>query len=239
MSRRRWTPRRWGFWITLAALILKPPLLLFTRPRWGGLEHVPARGGVILAANHVSLADPMTLADFCLFGAGRIPAFLGKAPVFSVFFVGRVLRGARQIPVYRERADGGGALDAAVTALGSGACVVIYPEGTVTRDPQLWPMAGRTGVARLALATGAPVVPVGQWGPQRLRGPEARPRLRTPVATLAGPPVDLSPYYGVPMTPAVLRAATAQVMTAISALVGELRGEQPPAESAGAERLAG
>jgi len=214
----------WGRWILVAVAILKPLLFLLTRERWGGRRHVPAAGGVILAANHLSNADPATIADFVLFGCGRVPAFLAKSPLFGVPGLGAILIGAQQIPVFRGQADGGGALSAAVERLRGGACVVIYPEGTTTRDPARWPMLARTGVARLVLESGCPVVPVGQWGQQRIR-PGRRPVCRT----LAGPPVDLSAYAGRALSVEVLRAATADVMHAVTALVAELRGEPAPA----------
>lgn len=225
---RRWG-RPWGGWITVAIGILKPLLLLLSRHRWHGAAHIPTTGGVIIAANHISLADPGTMAEFVLFGAGRVPCFLAKSSLFTAFFIGRVLRGARQIPVQRDRAAGGGALDVAVERLRAGACVVIYPEGTVTRDPSRWPMTARTGVARLALASGAPVVPVGQWGAHRI-GAGRRPLCQT----AAGPPVDLTAWVGRAPTPAVVREVTARVMLDITGLVAGLRGEEPPVGRAAA-----
>lgn len=216
--------RPWPVGIAVGIAIIKPLTLLLTRARWRGTTRVPERGGVILAVNHVSLADPAVLCDFVIFGCGRVPAFLAKAPLFSMFFVGWVLRAAHQIPVYRERAEGGGALDTAVRRLRDGACVVIYPEGTVTRDPHRWPMRARTGVARLALDSGAPVLPVGQWGAARI-GPLRRVR----CDVVAGAPVDLSAWRGLPLSADVLREATDVVMRDVTALVAGLRGEEPPA----------
>ena len=221
---RRETDGPWGTWVHVATWVIKPLLLVLCRERWGGRRHVPATGGVVLAANHLSLADPGGMADFVLYGCGRIPCFLAKASLFRTPGFGRILRGAHQIPVHREAAGGGAALDAAVARLHDGACVVIYPEGTVTQDPDHWPMGARTGVARLALSTGCPVVPVAQWGQQRIR-PGRLPVCRT----VAGPPVDLSAYAGQPLSAEVLTAATGDVMHAITTLVGELRGETPPA----------
>jgi 1-acyl-sn-glycerol-3-phosphate acyltransferase len=133
--------------------------------------------------------------------------------------------------VYRDRADAGGALRAAVAAINAGECVVIYPEGTVTKDPDYWPMVAKTGVARLALATGAPVIPLGQWGVQKFIGRDGRPRVlpRKKILAKAGPPVDLSQWAGAEPTAEVLRAMTTKVMNDVAALVGELRGETPPA----------
>jgi hypothetical protein len=109
--------------------------------------------------------------------------------------------------------------------------VVFYPEGTYTRHPEGWPMRGLNGVARVALESGRPVVPVAQWGNQRLLPPGAAwPRLlpRQAVRVLAGPPVDLSRFEGAPLTRQNLNAATAEIMRAITALLGELRDKAPP-----------
>jgi 1-acyl-sn-glycerol-3-phosphate acyltransferase len=235
-DRRRVTLRQLGRWYGLGAVILKPLAVAFTSPRWSGLEHVPRQGGVILAANHISHADPIVLADFVLYGAGRPARFLAKSSLFTGNgLVGRVMRGADQIPVHRHTADASLALGAAVEALQNGECIVIYPEGTVTRDRDKWPMVAKTGVARLALLSGAPVVPVGQWGAERIldtyrsRRVDLRPRRH--VEVVAGPPVDLSAYRGKELTAEVLRDATDEVMRAVTRLVEELRGERAPARA--------
>ncbi len=223
-QRVRW--RELGPWYLFAAALLKPWTTARTRPTWRGADNVPAQGGVILAANHISTADPIVLADFVLFALHRPARFLAKSTLFlGSGLVARVLRGADQIPVHRGTADASRALDAAVAALRAGECVVLYPEGTVTKDPNGWPMLAKTGVARLALLSGAPVVPVGQWGARGLR-PVGGARL--PVTVVAGPAVDLSAYRGQPLSAEVLRAATDEVMTAVTALVAGLRGESAP-----------
>ncbi len=224
---------RIGFWYRLAVLILKPPLLLFTRPQWRHLERVPAEGGMILAANHISLVDPIVLADFVIFGAGRLPRYMAKSSLFKGNgLVPRVMRGTKQIPVHRRTADASLALRDAVAALQAGECVAIYPEGTVSRDPQKWPMQARTGVARLALLSGAPVIPVAQWGAQevhdsyRSKGLHLLPRH---VMTLsAGEPIDLSPWDGKGLTSEVLQEATTAVMAGITRQLEGLRGETAP-----------
>ena len=113
-----------------------------------------------------------------------------------------MLRGAGQIPVYRESADASRAFSAAVAAVRDGECVAFYPEATLTRDPDQWPMVGKTGAARVALETGAPVIPVAQWGPQELLAPYAKKPDLFPRKTMhvrAGPPVDLSDFAGRPI----------------------------------------
>lgn len=228
-------PDRVGPWYRVGICILKPPSMLFTRPDWHGAEHVPRAGGVLLAVNHISHADPVVVADYVLYGLRRAPRFLAKAQMFrGDGLVGRVMRGADQIPVYRETHDASAALAAAVDALHRGACVVIYPEGTVTRDPLKWPMTARTGVARLALLSGAPVVPVAQWGAQEVhdssrgRGVHLWPPKQ--IRMLAGPPVDLSAFHGLDLSAEVLRGATDAVMDAVTRQLEVLRGEPAPAQ---------
>lgn len=219
-----------GFWLRLAWAVIYPTDTLLFKLRWRGLEHVPRTGGVLIVANHISYADPLTFARF-VWDAGRVPRFLAKDGLFRLFFIGRVLRGAAQIPVYRGSADAQASLRDGVAALDRGEAVCIYPEGTVTRDPGFWPMVGRTGVARLALASTAPVVPVAQWGPQ-LSVDVYRRRFRLvprkEATCLAGPPVDLSGYRGRPVTVELLREVTDVIMVAVRDLLGEIRGETPP-----------
>jgi 1-acyl-sn-glycerol-3-phosphate acyltransferase len=215
--------------VTLLNAVLRP----LTRRDWRGQEKVPQTGGVIFVVNHISNADPLALGQFLAF-SGRWPRFLAKASLFGVPLLGRVLRACGQIPVQRQSARSADALLAAVEAVHQGRAVVIYPEGTITRDPDLWPMAGKTGAARIALRTGCPVVPIGQWGAQELMyGPQIHfPRLlpRKTLRMLVGDPVDLDDLRDQPVTAAALDTATDRIMDAITALVAELRQEQPPAQ---------
>jgi 1-acyl-sn-glycerol-3-phosphate acyltransferase len=220
--------RGWAF--SVAVAIVKPLLLLFTKHRWAGGEKIPTKGGCILVANHISHVDPLTFAHF-VYDHGRLPRYLAKAAVFDVPVAGRIIRSAGQIPVYRLTTDASLAFRAAVDAIDKGECVVVYPEGTISRDPGLWPMNGKTGAARIALSTGAPVIPVAQWGAHHILAPYAKkPRLlpRRTVWVNAGDPVDLDDLRGRPLTPAVLREATDRIMDAITALLAEVRGEEPP-----------
>ncbi len=220
-----------GFWMRFAVCFLKPLLTVFTKHEWRGREHIPTTGGVIIVFNHISYADPPITAHF-VYDLPRVPRFLAKESLFRIPVVGWVVGGAGQIPVYRGSASASSSLRAAAAALDRGEAVIIYPEGTVTKDPELWPMAGKTGAARLALETGAPVIPVAQWGAQRLydgRTKKLRLRPRTPVILEAGPPVDLSRWSGQPLTTAVLRAATDEIMRQLRDLVAGLRGDTPPA----------
>ncbi len=221
-----------GGWIWFSVVVVKPTVAAFFQRRWRGREHIPPRGGVLLVTNHVSHADWLTFACY-VWDSGRIPRFLIKHSVFGIAGVGAVLRGARQIPVARGSTDARRALDAAVDALARGECVCIYPEGTVTKDPDFWPMQARTGVARLALSSDVPVVPVAQWGPQHaldVARRTVRPFPRHEVVTVAGPPLDLSAYRGRPVTGELLREVTDVIMTAVRDLLADARQQPAPAE---------
>jgi len=215
----------------LVARLLRPLLVLVTRRDWRGAERLPASGGLVVCANHLSHLDPLTLADF-LIDAGRPPYFLAKEELFATPVVGTVLRRAEQIPVQRGTGEARAALGAAVEAVRSGRCVAVYPEATLTRDPGLWPMAGKSGAARVALTTGCPVVPVAQWGPQEILFPYSkRPRLfpRRTVHVLVGDPVDLHDLRGRPIDARLLAEATRRIMRDITGLLEQLRGEAAPA----------
>jgi 1-acyl-sn-glycerol-3-phosphate acyltransferase len=212
-------------------VILPLPIKSIMKRDWHGHEHIPRSGGVIVAANHLSYADWAAMALF-IHEAGRYPAFLIKSSAFNVKGIGPFLHAAGQFPVNRGTTDAALVLNDAERGLAHGECLIFYPEGTATRDPALWPMVAKTGVARLALVTGAPVIPVAHWGAQVIlpygsKQPHLVPRHL--VKMLAGPPVDLSAYQGQPMNRDVLRAATAAVMADITGLLAQLRGEPAPA----------
>jgi 1-acyl-sn-glycerol-3-phosphate acyltransferase len=218
-------------WRRGTTVVLPPIIKAMMKRDWRGREHIPRTGSVIIAPNHLSYADWAAVALFT-YQAGRYPAFLIKSPVFDVRLIGPFLRTVGQLPVQRGQADAALVLKDAERSLRAGECLVVYPEGTASRDPALWPMVAKTGVARLALVTGAPVIPVAHWGAQVIlpygsKKPHVVPRHL--VRMLAGPPVDLSAYAGQPLTRDVLRAATAAVMADITALLAQLRGEPAPA----------
>ncbi|GGL87016.1 lysophospholipid acyltransferase family protein [Micromonospora yangpuensis] len=222
--------RRLGFWQWFAVGLVKPVMTVWTRRTWRGMEHLRHDGGVIIVPNHISHADPLVSAHF-IYDAGRWPRFLGKVSVFRVPVIGWLLHRCRQIPVERGTAHAGRSLEALVAALDEGGAVVIYPEGTTTRHPDLWPMRGKTGAARLALATGAPVVPMAMWGPQRLFDPRTKrfdPRPRIPVTVLAGPPVDLGRWQGASPDHRTLEEMTDEIMLRLRDLLAEIRGGTAP-----------
>lgn len=210
---------------------LRAVMLAVTSRTWIGAERIPREGGCIVVFNHVSHVDPLVTGHF-LWDRGRIPRYLVKAALFRNRVLRHLLELGGQIPVERLTTHAGEAYAAAVAGVEAGHCIAVYPEGTLTRDPDLWPMRGKSGAARIALATGAPVHPVGHWGAQDLLPPYARrPRLwpRKHVTVLVGDPVDLDDLLVLEHTPAVVQEATDRIMAALVAVVAELRDDTAPA----------
>jgi 1-acyl-sn-glycerol-3-phosphate acyltransferase len=216
------------FLIRLLNVLLGP----ITRRDWRGQENLPKSGGVVIVANHISNVDPLVLAQYLAY-SGRWPRFLAKASLFSVPVIGSALRAIGQIPVHRESGAARQAVRFADEAIEQGKAVVIYPEGTITHDPDLWPMMGRSGAVRIALKTGCPVIPVGQWGAQdimwgkKIHVPHLLPRKT--LRLVAGPAIPLDDLRDRPLTPQVLAEATDRIMDEITSLVAELRQQTPPA----------
>lgn len=204
--------------------------------RWhrSGQEHLPPTGPAIIVPNHISGLDPVIIGYF-LAWSGRWPHFLARANLFDSAALGWLLRSIEQIPVERGSASAADSLKNAQHELESGKTVIIYPEGTFTYDPDGWPMAGHTGAARLALRTGAPVIPLGQWGANEILPPRhsAKPRLfrRTDVTIRAGEPVNLTDLVARGETDRLaVHDATVRIMDAITALVSQVRGRPAPLE---------
>jgi 1-acyl-sn-glycerol-3-phosphate acyltransferase len=221
-----------GFWFGLVVAIVKPFVRIWTKQDFRGQEFVPRTGGMVFVTNHISHFDPLVLGLF-IWECRRIPRLLGKASVFKLPVVGRILASAGQIPVYRDSAEAADAFRAAVAAVEQGECVGVYPEGTITRDPDLWPMTGKTGAARIALMTGCPVIPVANWGAHEVIPPYQHSFRLLPRKTMhvaAGKPVDLSRFEGQPITADLLQQATTVIMNAVAAELGRLRGQTPPGE---------
>jgi len=219
-----------GWALATCVAIVRPPLMLLTRRDWKGGHHLPPTGGCIVVANHISHADPFVFSHF-VYDSGRLPRYLAKADVFAVPVGGRLLARAGQIPVYRQTRGASHAFGAAVEAVDSGQCVIVYPEGTITRDPGLWPMVGKTGAARIALATGVPVIPVAQWGAQDILSPYAHKLDLFPRKTIhvrAGEPVALEDLRRRPVTSSTLHTATERIMADITGLLETIRGTAAP-----------
>jgi 1-acyl-sn-glycerol-3-phosphate acyltransferase len=196
--------------------------------RWSieGVDRVPRDGPVILASNHVSYLDPLTLA-WVADRRGRRVRFLAKAELFEKRGLGTMLRAIHQIPVQRGSRDAAGALDAAVDALRRGECVAVFPEGTISLD--LEPMVGKSGAARLARASGVPVTPVGLWGTHRILFKGRKPSWRwgVPQTAVVGEPVHVGPDEHV-------KAATDRIMGAVCACVARARAIYPERPAHGA-----
>lgn len=221
-----------GFWIAFCAVFFYPMGRLAGRSRFEGLEHVPATGGALVVANHVSHLDPV-FTGLLVHRARRVPRFMAKHSLWRTPVLGWALRGSGQIPVYRDSADAGRSLRAGTHALDSGRVVVIYPEGTISRDPDGWPMYSRTGVARLALESDVPVLPVVHWGTREVLDGyrrRFRPLPRKPIVIRCGPPVDLAAYRGRELDGPLLREVTDLLMGRVRALLSEVRAERAPAE---------
>jgi len=219
-----------GFWIAFASAFFYPIAWLCGRIRFEGREHVPADGGVLVVGNHISYLDPVYTAIF-VHRAGRLPRFLAKHGLWTVPVLRWIMRGTGQIPVHRDSTDAQSSLREATAALREGKAVVIYPEGTITRDPSGWPMVARTGVARLALSVDVPVVPTVHWGTREVLdwyGRRFRPLPRSTVVVRAGRPVDLSAYRGRAVDAELLREVTDLLMCHVRELLAEVRGQTAP-----------
>lgn len=213
----------------IVAGIVRPVMNLLMNKKWEGLEKLPA-GGFIAVPNHCTEIDPLVIGHM-LFNQNRMPHFLAKGSLFKVPVLGSVLRNTKQVPVERSTAGANRSLQIAREVVDEGGAIIIYPEGTLTRDPELWPMKGHTGAARMALESGIPVVPMAHWGahevfPRYAKRFHVFPRKTSRV--LVGDPVDLSAFAGRPLDKATLTEATNVIMDAITELLATLRGGQPP-----------
>lgn len=219
----------WVWAIVIAVLYL--PFSVLVRVRYLNLRRLPQQGPALIVVNHVSHVDPFLVAKMILDGARR-PRFLAKEAIFDVRVVGAAMRGMGHIPVKRGSVEARDSLAAAVEALERGGMIVLHPEGTVTRDPQGWPMAGKTGAARLALlAPDVPVIPVAQWGVQQQvdlyrKKVKLIPRPRHVLSV--GEPIDLSAFRGRGADAATLREVTDVIVRRLRRDVAELRGLPEP-----------
>lgn len=195
-------------------------------------HNVPRTGPVVVSPNHFSEVDPFVIG-IAIWKQNRAPRYLTKASLFKVPVLGWLLRTSQQVPVERVGTRGVDPLASAQHLVDKELLVVVYPEGSLTRDPDLWPMRGKTGAVRLALTADVPLIPVAHWGTQKIM-PRYGKRVslfpRKNVTIKFGPPVDLSKFRGRALDSAMLAEATELLMKAITALLAELRGENPPAE---------
>lgn len=219
-------------WFRFGAAVMRPIMNLIIKKDWQGGEKLPKSGAAIVVCNHLSYVDPLTFTHF-LYNNGRAPRYLGKESVFKVPVIGKIIKGAGQIPVSRETKDAVKGLEHAIAVLKAGHLLGVYPEGTLTRDENLWPMRGKTGVARLALITGAPIYPCASWGPEKVLPPYSKKLKlfpRTKVSILMGDPINLQKWHGRQDDPQAIEEAADFVMDEITKLLEILRGEKAPAE---------
>lgn len=213
------------FWL-LAGLILPPANLLWNVKVEGELPEGP----FILAPNHNSEIDPV-LVGMATWKAGRAPRFMAKDSLFRVPVLGWLLRASGQIPVTRDPRKGNqAAMEAANLLAETGRGVIVYPEGSLTREPDLWAMRGKNGAVRLALAGDIPIYPCAHWGAQQVmpRYGKFRFTLRSRIRVAIGEPVDLSAYRGRRSSASAMNEATELVMSRVNELLGKVRGATPP-----------
>jgi 1-acyl-sn-glycerol-3-phosphate acyltransferase len=219
--------RRAQPWYRFAEWTLRPALALWFNWRFEGLEHIPREGPVLVACNHISYLDPLAHA-YMLVKAGRRPRFLTKSELYGNRFLRHLLQGAGQIKV--KRGSGSMApVEEAKRALRQGEVVMVYPEATVTRNPDYTPMEGKTGIARLTLATEVPVLPIAVWGSQYVWQREGARSMKfgRPIWLRAAAPMDFSQFEAEKDDPATMRKVTDMVMDELSRLVNDLRSRYP------------
>lgn len=214
-------------WFQVLHSVLRPPITLWFSWRFEGMERIAKNGPLLVACNHVSYFDPLA-HGLMMVKVGRRPRFLAKKELYENPVVGSALRGMKHIQV--ERGTGSLApVKAATEALLEGECVLVYPEGTVTKNPDHSPMQGKTGIARLTLTSGVPVLPVAVWGSQRVwrRGGDRSLRFRRPIWLKAGDSLDFSQFQAEADDPTTLRKVTDVVMDELAKLVEDLRARYP------------
>ena len=220
------------FW-PLAGLLVPLLSLLFKLEIEDGRK-LPRDGAYVLAPNHMSEIDPLVVA-LAVWRLGRAPRFMAKESLFRVPVLGWVLRLTGMVPVARatSAAAARATLEASETLVRHGRGVIVYPEGSLTREPNLWPMRGKTGAVRLALAGGIPVIPMAHWGSQQVLPRYGKLKLwplRRRVRVIVGDPVDLSAFAGAASSQTALVEATDAVMADVSGLLSQLRDEPAPAQ---------
>lgn len=221
------------FWAL--AVVVVPIVSYLAKTRFTGREKLPKTGSFVLAPNHYSEFDPLIVAA-AVWKLGRAPRFMAKESLFRVPVVGAALRATGMVPVARSSSRAASAQTIAQSRelVENGRGVIVYPEGTLTRDPDLWPMRGKSGAVRLALAGDIPLIPMAQWGTQSIMGRYQKGLSiwppRKPIDIVIGDPIDLSDLKARAGEPAAITEATARLMSAITALLEQIRQEKAPAE---------
>lgn len=226
-------PTKWGDIVyKIAGVAVQPFYKIFVDIECRGVEKIPS-GRFIVVANHTSVVDPITVA-YPLFKKGHLPRFLAKESLFHAPALGWLMRTIAHVPVSRGSVDARKSLETAHNIVESGGSIIIYPEGTLTTDPDLWPMIGRTGAARLALATGVPVVPIVHWGDEQFIPYSGKPVFgkRHKAIVAVGDPIDFSDLIQEPnkakYTRAELMVVTDRMMDSLTDMLADVRGETAP-----------
>ncbi|WP_309102065.1 lysophospholipid acyltransferase family protein [Microbacterium sp.] len=234
MASRSPEKRRPSLFWPLAAIVV-PVVSYLAKVRVIGREKLPREGAFVLAPNHYTEFDPLIVA-LAVWRLGRAPRFMAKDSLFRIPVLGWILRSTGMVPVARASSASAAkqTMQQSRQLVEHGRGVIVYPEGTLTRDPDLWPMRGKSGAVRLALAGDIPLIPMAQWGTQHIMG-RYQKRIsfwppRKPVQVIIGDPVDLSDLKGRAGDQNVLNEATTRLMDAITALLEQARGEKAPAE---------
>lgn len=212
----------------LARMVLVPWLATWFKWHFEGTEHVPVEGAAIIAPNHVSYLDAIVVA-WGIHRSGRRARFLAKSGLFKVPLVGWVIRTAHQIPVERGTRAAPQSLEEAEKALREGEVLVVFPEGTTTTAADLAPLRPKTGVARLALATGLPVIPCATWGGQWFwtKHLGVRPGPGKDVWVRFGPPISFKEYEGRGDDTEAWEEVAAKIMEEIGVLLAGLKAAKP------------
>jgi 1-acyl-sn-glycerol-3-phosphate acyltransferase len=220
------------FW--LLGGIIRPVIAVFAKIEITGEENLPENGPFVLTPNHYSEIDPLVVA-IAVYRLGRAPRFFAKESLFRAPLLGPAMKRAGMIPIARTSSSVSAkdTLDTAELLVKRGDGLVVYPEGTLTRDPDLWPMRGKTGAARIALAGDIPLIPVAQWGAQEILPRYGKMRfwpLRKRVQVVFGPPLDLSESRERAQQTAEQARVTGVLMDEIARLLEGLRGQKAPAQ---------
>jgi 1-acyl-sn-glycerol-3-phosphate acyltransferase len=208
---------------------LVPVVRVLFHPRVEGLEQVPRRGPAILCANHLSILDPVVVSIV----VPRTVFYLGKSEYFGWRWRWLFARLGVMPVVRRGGVAGESSLERGRAVLDAGALLGIYPEGTRSPDGRLY--RGKTGAARLAIRTGAPIVPIGVIGSRELMPPHAWLPRRGHVVLRFGPPLDFSSYAGRDNDRLALREATDALMSAIAGLSGQAYADVYAAQARAAQ----
>jgi 1-acyl-sn-glycerol-3-phosphate acyltransferase len=223
----RSTLKRLEPWYRGVTSVLQFPSWAWFTWRFEGMEHVPREGPVLVAANHISYYDPIAHGYFLITRAKRYPRFLAKIELFDNKLLGPLLRQMKHIPVRRGSGDAG-PIEFGLKSLRDDEMVLVYPESTVTTNPDFSPMRGKTGIARLAILSGVAVIPLAVWGSAPVWQKGSRNlKFGRPIWVKAGPPLDFSRFDGQADDPEAVREVTDEVMAQLSLLVDDMKTRYP------------